>query len=124
MNEPREHWYEDEAGPLVRLYALTRGRSTAERPELSVTTLVVDVERGKPMRRNEPEYAAIVRLCRTALSVAEVSAHLNLPLTVTKLLIGDLIDDGRLLFRSPPTPTGSSADMGLLHAVLEGIRAM
>ncbi|MGV9414421.1 DUF742 domain-containing protein [Nocardia sp. NPDC003693] len=122
MNEPREHWYEDEAGPLVRLYALTRGRSTAERPELSVTTLVVDVERGKPLRRTEPEYAAIVRLCRTALSVAEVSAHLNLPLTVTKLLIGDLIDDGRLLFRSPPT--GNSTDMGLLTAVLEGIRAM
>lgn len=124
MNEPREHWYEEDAGPMVRLYAVTRGRSVAKRPELSVITLVVDVQRGMVLRRPEPEYAAIVRLCRTPLSVAEISAHMNLPLTVAKVLIGDLIDDGRLLFRQPPNPTGGNSDMGLLHAVLDGIRGL
>lgn len=124
MNDPREHWYEEDSGPLVRLYAVTRGRGAVERPELNMSTLVVDAERGRALRRAEPEYAAIVRLCRTPISVAEVSAHLHLPLTVTKVLIGDLIDDRRLIFREPPEPTGSSADMGLLHAVLEGIRTL
>ncbi|MFC9996699.1 DUF742 domain-containing protein [Nocardia sp. NPDC127526] len=124
MSDPREHWYEDEAGPLVRLYAVTRGRGRTERPELTMSTLVVVADRGPRLRRTEPEYAAIEKLCRAPLSVAEVSAHLHLPLTMTKVLIGDLIDDGVVIFRAPPTPTGSSADMGLLHAVLEGIRSL
>ncbi|MFI6870818.1 DUF742 domain-containing protein [Nocardia sp. NPDC050406] len=124
MNDRREHWYEEDAGPLVRLYAVTRGRGQAQRPELNMATLVVDAHRGAAMRRTEPEYAAIVAMCHTPLSVAEVSAHLRLPLTLTKVLIGDLIDDGRLIFRSPPTTTGARSDMGVLHALLEGIRAL
>ncbi|MCU1643232.1 MAG: hypothetical protein JWN03_3507 [Nocardia sp.] len=124
MNEPREHWYEEDAGPLVRLYAVTRGRGRVERPELDLTTLVVDAYPGMALRRTEPEYTMIVRLCRTPLSVAEVAAHLRLPVTMTKVLLGDLIDDGRLVYRSPPIPTGNSSDMGLLHAVLAGIRSL
>ncbi|MFE5285996.1 DUF742 domain-containing protein [Nocardia sp. NPDC056611] len=124
MSDPSEHWYEDDAGPLVRLYAVTRGRGSVERAELNVATLLIDSARGITTRHTAPEYAAIVRLCQTPTSVAEVSAHLRLPLAVTKVLVGDLIDDGRLLFRSPPSPTGNSADMALLHAVLEGIRAL
>lgn len=124
MSDRREHWYEEDAGPLVRLYAVTRGRGQVQRPELNMATLVVDAHRGAALRRTEPEYTAIVRLCHTPLSVAEVSAHLHLPLTLTKVLIGDLIDDGRLIYRSPPTTTGGGSDMGVLHALLEGIRAL
>ncbi|WP_067572369.1 DUF742 domain-containing protein [Nocardia acidivorans] len=124
MSEPREHWYEEDSGPLVRLFAVTRGRGGARRPELSMTTQLVDAQRGTSMWRTEPEYADIVRMCRNPISVAEVSAHLRLPLAVTKVLVGDLIDDGRLVFRMPPPPTGSTSDMGLLTAVLEGIRSL
>ncbi|MBF6178970.1 MULTISPECIES: DUF742 domain-containing protein [Nocardia] len=124
MSDAREHWYEEDAGPLVRLYAVTRGRGRARRPDLDMTTLVVDIHRGAASRRTEPEYAAIIGLCRTPLSVAEVSAHLRLPLTVTKVLIGDLIDDGRLLHRSPPPAPTGHADTGVLHTLLEGIRAL
>ncbi|WP_280262249.1 DUF742 domain-containing protein [Nocardia wallacei] len=123
MSHRHESWFEDEAGPLVRLYAVTRGRGGGARPELNLLTLVVDAETG-PLRRTEPEYAAIVRLCRTAQSIAEVSAQLHLPLTVTKILVGDLIDDGRLIFRSPPPTDSGAPDIGLLQAVLNGIRAL
>ncbi|MVU81850.1 DUF742 domain-containing protein [Nocardia sp. ET3-3] len=122
MTGPREHWYEEDAGPLVRLYAVTRGRG-ADRPELQLDTMVVDSGRGIGLRRTEPEYAVIVRLCRNPLSVAEISAHLRLPLTVTKVLIGDLIDDGRLAFRHLPVASGGS-DLGVLQAVLAGIRSL
>ncbi|ATL70378.1 DUF742 domain-containing protein [Nocardia terpenica] len=121
---PRESWFDDEAGPLVRLYAVARGRGRTARPELNMLTLVVDAGRGAALRRTEPEYAAIVRLCRTPQSVAEVSAQLKLPLTITKVLIGDLIEDGRLDFRSPDPAQPGVGDVGLLQQILNGIRAL
>ena len=125
MSHPRESWYDDEAGPLVRLYAVTRGRGRSARPHLNMLTLVVAEGFGPPPRP-EPEYTSILRLCRTPQSVAEVSAQLHLPLTVTKILIGDLIEEGRLNFRTPPPPPtdNGTPDVGLLQAVLNGIRAL
>lgn len=124
MSYPRESWYEEDAGPLVRLYAVTRGRGRAARPELNTGTLLLDAGIGLPVRRSEPEYTAIVRLCRVQQSVAEVSAQLGLPLTLTKVLIGDLIDDGRLVYRSPAPIAETGADVDLLRAVLNGIKAL
>ncbi|WP_280293416.1 DUF742 domain-containing protein [Nocardia abscessus] len=124
MTYPHDPWYEEDAGPLVRLYAITRGRGRAARPELNLTTQVVDAAPGTALRRTEPEYAAIVQLCHTPQSVAEVSARLHLPLTMTKVLIGDLLDDGRLICRSPQPAIGAESDLGLLRAVLDGIRAL
>ncbi|WP_040786205.1 DUF742 domain-containing protein [Nocardia pneumoniae] len=124
MSHPREPWYEEDAGPLVRLYAITRGRGRAVRPELNVATLVVDAGHGTVLRRTEPEYAAIAELCRTPQSVAEVAAHLGLPLTMTKVLVGDLIDDGQLVCRSEQSTAEANSDLGVLHAVLNGIRAI
>ncbi|WP_454197882.1 DUF742 domain-containing protein [Nocardia sp. Marseille-Q1738] len=124
MSYPREPWYEEDAGPLVRLYAITRGRGRAVRPELNVATLVIDAGDGAVLRRTEPEYAAIVQLCRTPQSVAEVAARLGLPLTMTKVLVGDLIDDGRLVCRPERSTVEANSDLGLLHAVLNGIRAI
>lgn len=122
MTDEREHWYEEDAGPIVRLYAVTRGRGRTERDELDLTTLLVDAGAGTRLRRAEPEYAAIVDLCRTPMAVAEVSAHLGLPLNLAKVLIADLIDEGRLIARAPQHRTVGSPDLGVLRAVLAGIR--
>ncbi|MEV0293439.1 DUF742 domain-containing protein [Nocardia sp. NPDC050710] len=125
MNDERESWYDEEAGPLVRLYAVTRGRSGSARPDLDMLTLVVNASVGVQPRRPEPEYADILRLSRTSLSVAELAAQLNLPLTSTKILVGDLIDDGLLKFRSPdPAPAAGPGNTELLRAVLKGIQAI
>ncbi|MGW5317505.1 DUF742 domain-containing protein [Nocardia thailandica] len=124
MTDEREHWYEEDAGPLVRLYAVTRGRGRTARTELDLTTLLVDAGAGMRLRRSEPEYAAIVDLCRTPMAVAEVSAHLQLPLNLAKVLIGDLVEEGRLLARAPQyTPVGTP-DLRVLRAVLAGIRRL
>ncbi|MBC7302543.1 MAG: DUF742 domain-containing protein [Nocardia sp.] len=122
MSDEREHWYEDEAGPLVRLYAVTGGRSKAQRPDLDLTTLLVGTRSGAGSRLLAPEYTAIVDLCRTPLSVAEVAAHLHLPLTSTKLLIGDLIDEGRLRANPPRNQMSTAPDLDVLRAVLAGIK--
>ncbi|MET8775508.1 DUF742 domain-containing protein [Nocardia sp. NPDC050713] len=124
MSDRRESWFDEEAGPLVRLYAVTGGRSGGGRPELNMLTLVVRAG-SRTLRRNEPEYAEIVRLAREPQSIAELAAQLNLPLTSTKILVGDLIDDGLLNFRDPePTPEAGPRDMDVLRAVLKGIKAL
>jgi len=123
MTRRRESWFDDEAGPLVRPYAVVRGRTSEVRPELDVITIVVAVRSDRPPTGHEPEYANILQLCETPLSVAEVSARTHLPLLVTKILIGDLIGDGHLVFRSPATADGAGVtDINLMRAVLDGIR--
>ncbi|MFJ8819613.1 DUF742 domain-containing protein [Amycolatopsis thermoflava] len=125
MIERREPWFDDAAGPLVRPYAVTRGRTSDVRHGLDIITLVVAVRSASEARLLEPEYGEIVRMCQSALSVAEVSAKLRLPLVVTKILIGDLINDGYLIFRSPPPLNRTGApDINLLQAVLNGIRKL
>ncbi|MGW5514367.1 DUF742 domain-containing protein [Nocardia africana] len=77
------HWdaprFDEDAGPLVRLYAVTGGRARDVRPELDMITLVFTVHPAHRVGRIEREYLEIIRLCRTPQSVAEVSALLGLP---------------------------------------------
>jgi hypothetical protein len=116
-------WFDDEAGPLVRPYAVTRGRTLGAGRELDMLTVVVTKMSSVRLRRPEPEYPEILRLCQVPQSVAEVSAVLRLPLAVTKILVGDLISDGHLNFRSPAHDTGLH-DLSTLRAVLDGIRRL
>ncbi|WP_280489589.1 DUF742 domain-containing protein [Nocardia carnea] len=123
MYGPEDHWDEDDDGPIVRLFAVTRGRGRTERRELTLDTRVVDRGAGPAPQRTEPEYVDIVRLCRAAQSVAEISAQLRLPLAMAKVLVGDLIDDGRLEVRPPfETTIDPARDIDLLHSIARSLR--
>jgi hypothetical protein len=125
MTTPREPWYDEAAGPLVRPYAVTRGRTSGARRDLDMITLVVAAHWDAQLERMGKEYAEIVERCGSPTSVAEISAELSLPLAVTKILIGDLIEMGYLLFRSPPgKKAGNLPDLQLLQAVLDGVRKL
>lgn len=121
MNDRRESWYDDQAGPMVRPYAVTRGRTRSARRDLSMITLVIAFRGNAGALAHE--YVDILRLCDRPLSVAEVSAKLDMPLAVAKILIGDLIEQGYLLFQAPPTAV-DTPDMDILQAVLDGIRRL
>ncbi|MQY30658.1 DUF742 domain-containing protein [Nocardia aurantia] len=117
-------WFDDEAGPLVRPYAVTRGRTLGAGRELDMLTVVMTNSSAVSLRRPEPEYPEILRLCHVPQSVAEVSAVLRLPLAVTKILVGDLISDGHLNFRTPDRTDAGAGDITVLRAVLDGIRKL
>ncbi|MCP2276244.1 Protein of unknown function [Nocardia amikacinitolerans] len=121
---PDEVWgYEDDdPGPLVRPFALTRGRAGRDLPELDILTLVISVGYDSDVIQLDREYAQIFQLCRhQPMSIAEISAHLKLLLVTVKVLVSDLIAAGYVIFRSPPRPE-AGADPELLQAVLDGIR--
>ena len=122
MKREDESWFDEAAGPLVRPYAVARGRTRPTRRDLELITLVVAVT-AEPDADMDLEYAHILRVCQRPLSIAEVSATLDLPLVVIKVLLSDLIDGGHIIFRSPPQ-TSDFPKTELLQAVLDGIRKL
>jgi hypothetical protein len=120
-----DSWFDDDAGPLVRPFAVTRGRTRPGRYDLDMITLVValgDDRRSARDPSREPEYARILAACQRPVSVAEVSAAVDLPMVVVKVLLSDLIERGELLFRSPPPSRSAQTDRRVLQAVLDGVR--
>jgi hypothetical protein len=115
-----ETWFDDDAGPVVRPYAVTRGRTKSNQTELELITLVMTASSELRLRGGEPEYANILRLCQTPVSVAEIAARLNLPVGVVKVLVSDLIEQRYLVYGRNPVV----GEEDVLHAVLDGIRRL
>jgi hypothetical protein len=107
---------------LVRSYVVTDGRSHPSRNTLDLVTLLIAVV-GPPLTGLSPEKRRLTELCRPgALSVAEVAAHLALPVSVTKVLVADLMDSGHLVTRAP-IPSAGPFDTRILQEVLDGLRS-
>jgi hypothetical protein len=68
------------------------------------------------------DHGPVFELCRTPISVAEVAARLGMPVTVTKILLSDLVELGVLVTQGP-TAFGP-IDLALLEAVRDGLRAL
>lgn len=118
-----DHWYDDAAGPLVRPYAITRGRIPAADARLDVATQVMALGTGHEPLGLAPEHLMILNLCRRPLSVAELAVYVKVPLAVIKVLCGDLIERGDVIVRSP-TQVAQAPNRELLQAVLDGLNKL
>ncbi|MDT3395971.1 DUF742 domain-containing protein [Streptomyces sp. B1866] len=115
----RSPWYER---GLVRPYVVTDGRAHPSRNTLDLVTLVVG-QRDRPLAGLSPEKREVMELCLGGpLSVAEVAGRLRLPVSVVRVLIGDLVDSGHITARSP-VPPADLPETRLLQEVLDGLRA-
>lgn len=107
----------DEA--LVRPFVITGGRARHATVHLRVESLVVAT--GSPPEGSlQFEHAAILAVCTTPVSVAEVAARVSVPLGVAQILVGDLADAG-LVRVHEATPTASPA---LLLRMIDAVRAL
>ncbi|MFD5862152.1 DUF742 domain-containing protein [Streptomyces chartreusis] len=124
----RSHWFDDEAGPVVRPYAMTRGRTTsAAQHRLDLIAVVVAESHADDPDADStlsPEHVDIVELCRDApQSVAELSAGLDLPIGVVRVLVGDLVD-AEFVHVNRPVPPAELVDESILRDVINGLRAL
>ncbi|MER5641498.1 DUF742 domain-containing protein [Kitasatospora sp. NPDC002227] len=117
MSTADHGWGED--GP-ERLYVITRGRS-ADGDAFGLVTLIVS--RSEPEPSMQPELAAILRICGSPLSVAEISAYLRLPVSVITVLLADLLAEGRIEARAA-VPKAFLPDRALLEAVISGLQKL
>lgn len=112
-------WLDDAAGRLVRPFTVSNGRT---RPTVALDLLSqVRTTGATPLGYLGPEHAQALDLCRAPVPVAEVSAHLRLPVAVTKVLLADLVECGALTDK-PPEFHHNPTDRALLEAVLDGLR--
>ena len=107
---------------IVRPYTVTGGRTRAGHVDLPLVALVGSVG-DVPPRGGVPEHGRILELCASQLlSVAELSAHLKLPLGVARVLIGDLVSAGLVQVHHRTQATASTTDqLKVLESVLNGI---
>jgi hypothetical protein len=95
MSERRRRFFDDAAGPVVRPYAVTRGRTRSQGRPLDLVAVVIG---GVPSRMDrrwlEPEHLRLLSRCRSPITVADLASDSDLPLGVVRVLLGDLIDRG------------------------------
>jgi Protein of unknown function (DUF742) len=114
----------DETGSLVRPYTKTGGRTRSDY-DLAIEALVSTSERGKaPDAAVRPEHRSICGLCLDTRSVAEVAAHLRLPLGVARVLIGDMAGMGLVLIHQSGMVVGDRPSIEFMERVLSGLRRL
>ncbi|MCQ8773393.1 DUF742 domain-containing protein [Streptomyces telluris] len=126
-------WYDDAAGPVVRPYAMTRGRTrSADGAGLDLIAVVVAEDpadhpgaaHALADQTLSPEHLDIAELTRDMpRSVAELAAGLDLPVGVVRVLVGDLLDAG-LVRVTRPVPPAELPDESILREVIDGLRAL
>lgn len=121
----------DNGGPtrrqrLTRPYTITGGRTTPSDDSLAIESLVEMTWRGYEVRARLPfEKGAILGLTEETLSVAEVAAHLEVPLGVARVLVGDLADEGFVVIHPPGgVREDGSQDPEFLERVLSGLKKL
>lgn len=124
MGERRRRWFDDAAGPVVRPYAVTRGRTRSQGRQLDLVAVVVGAAPSKMDRRwLEPEHLRLLSRCRQPITVADLASDLELPLGVVRVLIGDLRDKG-LARVSTPAPSEFARDEAVLRMVLDELHTL
>jgi Protein of unknown function (DUF742) len=125
MSDRGDIWLDKDAGPVVRPYALTKGRTRPGRADLGLIDLVSAACRTATDVRGlglGPEHKALIRLCQRPATVADLASEIDLPLGVVRVLLSDLCDSGLVSVVSSAQDDGP--DENVIRSVLDGLRAL
>jgi hypothetical protein len=119
-----ERWFDQEAGPVVRPYAVTKGRTL---PNGGASLGLIDVivatgERPSAHFRPGPEHRRILAFCRRPTPIVDLTSEVDLPIGVVRVLLGDLITEG--LLRIVSAQRQHVPDQRLLRMVLDGLESL
>ncbi len=125
MALPTQPWEPEEDAPnarVVRPYTLTGGR-TAPKVDLPFEATL----RREGSGSEEPTDANLVRILEVCdkRSVAEVSAHVHMPIGVVRVLLGDLVEQGHVRVQATLTADSSQDERReLIERTLRGLRTL
>jgi uncharacterized protein DUF742 len=119
-----ERLLDEAAGPMVRPYVMTGGRLQPVTGSFDLITLVVATRDTPAVQPGlGPEHLAIAGVCQKPMSLAEISAELDLPAGTVRVLLGDLLDKGFVVTQEPQ-PDVDVRDKRMYEVVLDGLRAL
>ncbi|WP_374457363.1 DUF742 domain-containing protein [Nocardioides sp.] len=115
--EPEEEAYRPR---LIRSYTITAGRTAAAVDLPMEATLRLQAGAEAPVLT--PSAAQVLEVCDRR-SVAEVSALTKMPIGVTRVLLGDLIEQGLIRIQATITEkTSTDERLELIERTLRGLR--
>jgi DNA-binding transcriptional ArsR family regulator len=119
-----ERWLDAEAGPVVRPYALTQGRTrhAGESFDLVATVVATSGAFADPGAL-APEHMSVLRLARVPTTVADIASDVDLPLGVVRIILADLRELGLVTIRTPVV-LAERVDKHTLREVLNGLRGL
>src|ERR687897_3518108 len=115
--------FDADPGPFLRPYAMTEGRTEPTGADLAIEDLVGAASAAYPSSWLSLEHRSIALACRETMSVAELAARVDLPLGVTRVLVGDLAAQGMLTVHRAPSHAGGP-NVALLEQVLHGLHRL
>jgi Protein of unknown function (DUF742) len=116
-------WLDQEAGPVVRPYALTGGLTRPSGQRFDLLDMVGLVRRaGQDTPPLPPEQAEVLRRCHIPAPLVDLAADLDLPVGVIRILVSDLRERGLVtIHRAEPAGVG---DLKILQEVVDGLRRL
>jgi hypothetical protein len=119
-----DRWLDEEAGPVVRPYAVTKGRTLPSGGALfGLIDIVVGTrERTSAYFRPGPEHRRIMSLCHRPIPVVDLTSEMDLPIGVVRVLLGDLTEAG--MVRIIPAQQAPERDQRLLRMMLDGLESL
>jgi hypothetical protein len=110
---------------LVRPYTLTAGRTGTD-VDLPLEAPVQTLQAGRAHRwLTNDVRGSIIQLCVKSPSVAEISALLDLPVGVARVLVGDLVTAGYLRVHKTLTDRSTRDERHeLIGRTLRGLKAL
>jgi hypothetical protein len=93
---PDDPWLDRDAGPVVRPYAMTGGRTRPRGESFDLLALVTSAVDARTVDRMllEPEQAKVLHLSRKPAAVADLASDLDLPVGVVRILLSDMRERG------------------------------
>jgi hypothetical protein len=117
-----DQWHDRGAGPVVRPYALTGGRTRPTGEAIDLLALVASTDATVDELLIQPEYVAVIHQCRQPKPVADLASDLDLPLGVVRILLSDMREQGLVVIRPPVRDR--LTDPKLLKDVADALRRL
>jgi hypothetical protein len=125
MSAPKDRWLDRDAGPVVRPYAMTRGRTAPAAGSyvglIDVVAAVADTQLPADARLNH-DHRRVLSRCRQPITVVDLASEIDLPVGVVRVLLSDLIQYGAL--RVVATPPGPVTNERLLRNLLDALQSL
>jgi Protein of unknown function (DUF742) len=123
MPSSDERWLDAEAGPVVRPYALTQGRTRHAGASFDLMAAVVATRAIADLASLAPEHLCVLQLARAPTTVADIASGVDLPLGVVRIILADLRELGLITIRTPVV-MAERIDKHTLREVLNGLRSL